>query len=161
MSVEIGCYSGMTFMAAHEDDFFKIETSKVLTAMGEGVQTVEFIIYTGTQLRLVEAKTTIRESNIEDICNKFIHSLDLFFAIMLGRKEDTFSEIPDKIKTVDIKHINIVLLLVIKECHKKNDLTPITEKLNRNLKRHRKTWNLEAKAIDHKTAVDWKLAKEA
>ena len=168
MSVEIfEPGSEITFLANSKDDVFEIEKSQMYKTMGQGVKTVEFIIYTGTRLRFIEAKKSVRTESkkdfkkyIDDICSKFAHSLDLFFAIMLGRKEDTFSEIPDKIKAVKIKCINIVLLLVIKECHKKY-LTHITEELNRKLKRHRKTWNLEARAIHHETAVEWKLAKEA
>ena len=158
----------MTFFAKDRDEIFEIEKSKLLKSMGQGVKTVEFIMYTGNRIRFIEAKESAPNSDnkedfdeyIEMVFEKFVHSMDLFFAVLLNRKEDNHAEVSERIKFADMKTTNIILLLVIKS-HPDKALLPITEALKRSLRRHMKTWNLDVLAINYETALKWKLVKKA
>jgi hypothetical protein len=75
--------SDMRFIA---DNAFHIEKSQVYRNIGKGIRSVEFIRVLDNDLLFVEAKTTFPNPNndknsyqsaIDEICEKFIHSLNL------------------------------------------------------------------------------------
>ena len=80
--------SGMDFVS---DKAFHIEKSQIYTNIGASVKSIEFIRLDGDKLMFIEAKTTFPnpnnpdadnvtrfQSEIEDMRDKFIHSLNLF-----------------------------------------------------------------------------------
>jgi len=112
--------SGMDFIA---ENIFHIEKSKVYTNIGEGVRSVEFVRVKDDKLLFVEAKTTFPnpdnpseenlarfESEIKEISDKFIHSLNLFSSVEVGVAENALPNdfvLPEK--------VSLVFLLVIKK----------------------------------------------
>jgi hypothetical protein len=86
-------------MAFISDGAYPIEKSQAYTSVGESIRTVEFIRRKDTELLFVEAKTTFPnpdsherpwrfDEEISIICEKFIHSLNLFSAVSVGVVED-------------------------------------------------------------------------
>ena len=113
--------SGMKFIS---ENTYHIEKSQLYELVrSDGVQTVEFIRAIDDKLLFVEAKTTFAnpynpspgnlekfQKEIEDICEKFIHSLYLFSAVKTGATEFVFPDdftLPDK--------VSLTLILVIKK----------------------------------------------
>ena len=89
--------SGMDFVA---DNAFHIETSQLYLNLGAGIKSVEFLRVIDNKLLFVEAKTTFPNPNnpsadnlvrfhseIDDICDKFIHSLNLLSSVEVGVAE--------------------------------------------------------------------------
>jgi hypothetical protein len=160
----------MDFFIKDNDEVFEIEKSKIYKSMGKGIKTVEFILRRGNRLRFVEAKdkgafpnpiNKIKyDEEINAICEKFAHSLDLFFAIILKRKKDECQEMPELMLNTDIAAIDIILLLVINGYRNKEWLTKISEELTRKLQRQIKTWNLIVGTINDETAMEWGLTKK-
>jgi len=116
--------SGMIFNA---DNAFHIEKSRVYTGLGKGVKSVEFIRAKGDKLLFVEAKSSFPKPNkppnpnkgnktgeqlfreeIADICDKFIHSLNLYSAIDVGVTEYNF---PTDYKSADKMSLTFILVL--------------------------------------------------
>ena len=107
---EVITESGMDFIA---DNTFHIEKSELYSGIGEGVRSVEFIRVIDDRLLFVEAKTSFPNPNnpssenlekfqtaIEDICEKFIHSLSLFSSVKVGVTESSFPNefvMPEKV----------------------------------------------------------------
>ena len=94
--------SGMDFIA---DNAFHIEESEVYSKIGEGIKSVEFIRAVDDKLVFVEAKTTFPnpdnpsvenykrfQAEISDVCDKFIHSLNLYSSIKAGVNEEVFDD---------------------------------------------------------------------
>ena len=158
--------SDMPFLFENEDEVFRIEGSKIYKSLGKNVKAVDFILHRNNRLRLIEAKSTVSkkenktdfDDDIQPICEKFVHSLDLYFAIILERQKDEYNEVPEAMKNANIATAEILLLLVIKN-HRAKWLLPISEELTRKLRRQIKTWNLKVKAINEITAQEWGLAK--
>lgn len=86
--------SGMHFIA---DNSFHIERSSLYTQIISNVKTVEFIRIKDNNLLFVEAKTSFSKSDmpskgskkrfrseLSDICEKFIHSLNLYSSVKIG-----------------------------------------------------------------------------
>ena len=116
--------SGMSFNA---DNAFYIEKSPVYIGLGNGVKSVEFIRAKGDKLLFIEAKSSFPKPNnppnpnkgnktgeqlfreeIADICDKFIHSLNLYSAIDVGVTEYDF---PADYKPADKMSLKFVLVI--------------------------------------------------
>lgn len=96
--------SGITFGFFEEDCLFKIEHSDVHQKAGEGIKSVEFIYLSPREnLLFVEAKSSCpnaanREESEEkkrkyeeffkDVTDKFIDSINMFAATILGRNNE-------------------------------------------------------------------------
>jgi len=133
--------SGMDFIA---DNTFHIEASALYKNIGDGIRTVEFIRIKENRALFIEAKTAFpnpdnpSEKNkarfhneITEICEKFIHSLNLLSSIKLGvAEEERFGEfsIPQK--------VSLVFMLVIKN-HKLEWCKPIKSKIEAELPSYR------------------------
>jgi hypothetical protein len=121
-------------------------------------------------LLLIEAKESFSNPNppeppvegkgfyadVEDIYGKFTHSIDLFFAVILKRQKDEMGEVPHNLKNLQFENVPIRLLLIING-HEKSWCIPIKDELNKRLKRHIKTWNLEVGVLNDTTAIEWGL----
>ena len=118
--------SGMNFIA---DNAFRIEKSPLYTQLGSNVKSVEFIRAINDKLLFIEAKSSFPNPNnpapnpnrgnktggelfreeIVEICDKFIHSLNLYSAVAIGVTDDTFPpdyNPPNKVSLLFILVIN-------------------------------------------------------
>ena len=117
MSEHFLCHSGMTFIA---DNTYPIENSASYSKIKyERVKSVEFIRGKGNELLFVEAKKSFPTPNnaenkkrfrkkINDICEKFIHSLHLYSAIKVGVVTET---LPDTFKPASSVYLQFVLVI--------------------------------------------------
>jgi hypothetical protein len=93
---------------------------------------------------------------ILELCQKFAHSIELFFSAILKRKEDRDGEMPRCFHEADYARVEVKLILVING-HKIEWLTPISDELKRKLKRQIKTWNLKVAVLNHQLAYENQL----
>jgi len=151
--------SGMDFIA---DNSFHIEEADIFRKIGDGIRSVEFIRVKGDMLLFVEAKTSFPnpnnpdadnkarfQSEIDEICEKFIHSLNLFSSIEVGVAKDGY---PDEF--VKPKKLSLVFLLVIKN-HEFKWCRPIKGKLEAELPHYiKKIWKPTVYVINQKVATE-------
>lgn len=156
--------SGMKFGPYEETNVFHVEKSRLYKLLGEYVKTIEFILCkSDREIYLIEAKSSSPQpSNQEDfddfilkIHEKFAHSIDLLFAILLKRMLDDNGEIPSCICDAN-SQVDIKLILVING-HKIDWLSPINNAINQKLRRQIKTWNLEVVVMNEQLAHENQL----
>jgi hypothetical protein len=152
--------SGMRFIT---DNAFHIEKSALYTRVGEGVKSVEFIRIKNTNLMFMEAKTTLPNpenssspekynEEIADICDKFIHSLNLYSSVKTGVAEE---ELPDVFNAQD--KIQLVFVLVIRN-HKIEWCRQIQMELLQKLPSYlKKIWKPKVYVINCNTAIKWQI----
>ena len=110
--------SGMVFVA---DNALYIEKSDLYASLGNCVRSVEFVRAKDEKLLFVEAKTSFAnpnnpnaknvirfQSEIDEVCEKFIHSLNLFSSVKIGVSGNAFD-----CNLVLPKSISLVFILVI------------------------------------------------
>jgi hypothetical protein len=153
--------SGMRFIA---DNVFHIEKSELYARIDEGVKSVEFIRIKDTKLMFVEAKTTLPNpqnpsssekynGEIADICDKFIHSLNLYASVKAGVAAEILLDV---FNTQD--KVRLVFVLVIKE-HKIEWCRPVKTKLLQELPLYlKKIWKPEVYVINYDTAIERQIA---
>jgi len=155
--------SGMDFIA---DNTFHTEESKLYKNMGVGVRSVEFVRARNDNLLFVEAKITFPNpenpneenigrfgSEVGEMCEKFIHSLNLLASAELGVANN---DRPDDF--VLPKKASITFVLVIKD-HKLKWCKPIKEKILSMLPLYlKKMWKPEIYVINKRIAIDRGLA---
>lgn len=165
--------SGMCFGPYDEKQIFHIEKTdfyKKLKVECGNVRTVEFIYFPQTggapnpkPVYFVEAKSStpnpIRSQTEwmqfeREIEEKFLHSFELFLSALMGR--NFTDEKCAAFKTLDPAQMHLVFILVING-HREEWLPPITEKLNKKLKAHRKIWRSEVIVLNHETAKKYDL----
>ena len=144
--------SGMLFIKP-QNEICEIEKTELYKRLRHnGVKTVEYIRLSNIKnnrqaLTWIEARTTFpnpqTEQNfngeIDEIAEKFVHSLELFAAVMMNKLPDSESEF-EKFRQVYME-ARFQMILVIKE-HKKEWLQYIADALHKKLKRHWKIWNI-------------------
>ena len=132
-----------------EDACYRIEQSPLVAKL-KGVKIVEFVQVTGKRrISLLEAKTTApRRDNPgdydkykRDICEKFQNSILLINAAKIGRREDIFSELPQKLQVADYKSASYHLILVIKNS-RIEWLPDLTADLRSQVHPFLKCWNI-------------------
>ena len=148
------------------DNAFYIEKSKLYTDLGEGVRSVEFVRVKNNNLLFVEARETFPNpenpidanlnrynSQIEEICEKFVHSLNLFSSAKVGIANE---RLPDGL-SLPTKS-SLVFVFVIKN-HKSKWCKPIRKKLISILPEYlNKIWNPTVYVINHETVIKRGLA---
>jgi len=150
--------SGMDFVA---NNTFHIEKSQLYTNLGEGVHSVEFIRAKDNTLLFVEAKTTFPnpekseenfQTQINDICDKFIHSLSLYSSVEVGVNEKMFAN-----DFVLSEKVFLIFILVIKN-HEIKWCRPIKQKITLTLPSYlKKIWKPEVYVLNHEAASKRKL----
>jgi hypothetical protein len=160
--------SGLSFGDYNEDDFFHIEQSDIYHKLGEGIKTIEFFLYRGAdELFLIEAKSSAPkpkgnadfEKFILDISEKFTHSLDLFFSVVISRTKDTHREIPRKFKAIKHYETMKIKLILVLNGHQIEWLPPIKDALARKLIPQIKIWQLNIVVLNHVLAAEYNLIK--
>ncbi|MCL2017124.1 MAG: hypothetical protein FWG68_12850 [Defluviitaleaceae bacterium] len=170
--IEIIEESGMNFIA---ENAFYIEKSPIYAALNKrtkqnekGISSVEFIRRKGGKLLFIEAKTTFPNPDnppkenpqrfaeaVAEICEKFIHSLNLYYAILAGVHSE--SQI-NNINASD--NLTIAFVLVIKVSQP--DWCRIIEtKINETLPIYiKKIWDPEVFVMNHEKAIGRNLATQ-
>ena len=155
--------SDMDFIA---DNSFHIEKSSTYKKLSkQGIRSVEFIRAKDDKFLFVEAKTTFPNPNnpsvenlekfrseINEICDKFIHSLNLFSAVKVGVAENSF---PDDF--VPPEKASLQFILVIQN-HKIKWCKPIKETLTATLPSYlKKIWKPDVYVTNHAGAGKYNL----
>ena len=153
--VDVISEPGMDFIA---DNSFHIEKSSIYKKLlSQGIRSVEFVRVKDDELLFVEAKTTFPnpnnpsvenrkkfQSEINEICDKFIHSLNLFSSVKVGVAENAFPigfVLPEK---VSLKFILVIKDHELKWCRK------IKIALNDKLPSYlNKIWKPNIRVINH------------
>ena len=157
--------SGISFGLFEDDKVFHIEKSDLYRRMNKGsvsgVKSAEFVCsIEKNRIFLVEAKPSSPHIDnneklypwIDDIANKFIHSLSLYSAVCLGMHGDKKNEIPKGLLKMHNSFITLNCILVIKG-HKEEWCLKIQDLLRDRMKLHRKIWNFEVIAINEHRVV--------
>ncbi|MDH8701940.1 hypothetical protein M2138_001292 [Dysgonomonadaceae bacterium PH5-43] len=148
--------SGMCFIA---DNTFHIENSVSYATLKESIKTVEFIRAKDDKLLFMEAKSSFPNPNnpvstakfqsaVDDICNKFIHSLNLYASIAIGVNGEFPPDFNPAIK-VSLKFILIINNFEQKWC------IPIEKALINQLRKSEciaKIWKPTVFVMNHKIA---------
>jgi len=155
--------SDMKFIS---ENAFHIEKSGLYTNLGGGIRSVEFIRTKDEKLLFVEAKTTFPnpdnpsvenyekfQAEINDICDKFVHSLNIYSSIKVGINEEPFAD-----GFVSTEKVYLVFILVIKN-HKPEWCKKIKPKFIAALPTYlKKIWKPEVYVINHENAIKRNLA---
>ena len=163
----------MNFGKFDEENLFHIEDSKIYKDLGSGIKTVEFILrWRKNEILFLEAKTTCPnsanknesmektqkfEEYYSEITEKFIDSLQVYLAAVMGRYPD-LAEIGAELRSVDsMKEIRLKFILVVKNA---KDITwlagPLAE-LKARLLQVRKIWGVEVAVLNEELAKENKL----
>ena len=159
--------SGMMFGPFAEEEVYQIEKSNLHQEVDQGakhVKTVEFILKSGVpSLQFVEAKSSSPrpaaaggtaekfDGFIEEICDKFLHSLNLYCSAVLkrhGKKND----LPLPFREMDYSQTKIIFVLVI-HGHRESWLRPISEALRKRMAAYLSIWEAKVTAINEREAV--------
>jgi hypothetical protein len=160
--VEVITESDMDFVA---DNVFHIEKSSLHSRMS-GIRTVEFIRRMEEGLLFVEARTTFAnpynpaadnyvkfQTEIDEIRDKFIHSLNMYASVVLGINSES---LPESFSPPD--RVSLVFVLVIKT-HKLEWCKPISAGILEALPSYiKKIWKPIVQVINHEKAIQQHLA---
>jgi hypothetical protein len=165
-------HSGMDFI---DDNVFHIETSPVYTQLGECVKSVEFIRSKEDKLLFVEAKSSFPNPNnplpnpdkgnktgselfreeIVDICDKFIHSLNLYSAIDVGVIKSKFP--PEYIPSGNVSLVFVLVIKGFKESWCDAVERALMNKICESVCILR-IWKPRVSVLTHEMAIKWKIA---
>jgi hypothetical protein len=155
--------SGMEFIS---DNSYHLEKSQAFASVNDGksgIKSVEFIRKKNDMLLFVEAKTTFPhpesaetperfDEEIGDICDKFIHSLNLYSSIKIGVTENYLPDVFDS-----LEKISLMLVLVVRN-HKDVWCKPIKSGLEQRLPYYfRKIWKPTVLVLNFGLAKEFHL----
>lgn len=158
--------SRMNFIA---DNAFHIEKSDIYTKLRDNsIKTVEFIRAKDDKLLFMEAKLSFPnpnnpesitkfQSEIDDICDKFIHSLNLYTSIVIGVNEQHIPNFKPANK------VSLKFILIIGNSFEQKWCTPIKNALTNQLRNSNciaKIWKPEVFALSSEMAVGQNLIIE-
>lgn len=160
--------SNMIFGDFEENQVYKIEKSKLHNRIGNGIKVVEFVLLRSeNEINFIEAKSssprptkenTIRFNEfIDEISDKFIHSFNLFYSVVLKRNNG-YGEISSDFFEVDNSKIKIKFILVIKG-HEIEWLLPISDALKKKLSYQNTIWKSEVIVMNDDIANKYSLIK--
>ena len=165
--------SGMSFVA---DNVFHIEESPLYKRLGKKVKSVEFVRSKGNKLLFVEAKSSFPNPNsltpnpnkgnkigselfrdeIFDLCEKFIHSLNLYSSVEVGVTDDKF---PPEYMPSEKVSLAFIFVINIKIFDKSSCL--VIERALLNIIREStcmlRIWKPEVYVLTHEMATKWEL----
>jgi hypothetical protein len=158
MSKHVITESGMDFIA-DTDDTYHIEKSSAFAGVGRSVKTIEFIRKMGDTLWFVEAKPIFPDEEdkgkrgewIRAICDKFLHSLNLYCAIKLEIVIDT---LPDTFTGNKVLFVLVIKEQSLDRCGK------IQEVIKTKLLPYLRIWKTNILVINHATAKQYQLVDQ-
>lgn len=159
--------SDMVFGVYEDERVFCIEKSRIYKSVGKNVRTVEFILHRDKQgVMLIEAKTSAPNPNgtnnedykkfIQEITEKFTHTLQLYFAVLTKRQPDSQQEFHPHFQQINHEGIPVKLVLVIKN-HEKGWETGIRNDLQKRLRILIKIWKLKVVVMNEDDAKKYGL----
>jgi hypothetical protein len=161
MSEFIIAESGMEFIA-NAADTYHIEKSAAYTTVGNEVKSVEFVRKVDDRLWFVEAKSVFPDVNdkaqrgnwTRAVCEKFLHSLNLYCTVKLGVTSDTLP--------TEFTNSNVLFVLVVKNILADNDdtsgnLKAIQEVLKAKLLPYLRIWKTNLLVIGYDDAKKYRL----
>lgn len=166
--------SGAAFGPYREEELFPIEKTQLYTSLGEGVKMVEFLWKKGGKpiLLFVEAKTNCpnpdnRDETVEkrkkyeefytDVTDKFVDSLGVYTAALLGRYED-ITEIGEELRRSTLQGARLRFILVITNPAATVEWLPgPKEVLENRLRRWSKIWDVEVLVLNRALAEQYGL----
>ena len=155
--------SGMDFVA---DNTFRIEHSPLYKNMSDGIRSVEFVRAKGDSLIFVEARTAFPrpdddpnaaergrfETVVNEICEKFVHSLNLFSTVKVGVAE---AELPSDFTLPN--RVTLMFVLVIRT-HEQEWCRSIETAIVKVLPTYlHKIWKPTVRVLNYNTAVKHQL----
>jgi hypothetical protein len=159
--------SGMDFIA---DNAFHIEKSPLYKNIGGGVKSVEFVrAMKNNKLIFVEAKTAFPNPKnpsegslpgfrreVDEICKKFAHSLNLYSSVEVGAAEEKFPK-----SYAPPSRVSLIFVLVIKN-HRLEWCKRIVSKLNEVMPPYIKAiWKPKILVINQEMAEKYNLTVQA
>ena len=168
--------SEMNFGDFDEANIFHIEKSRIYKELGTGIKTVEFILkYKKDTILFLEAKKTCpNESNKNEstdktakfeeyytaLTEKFVSSLHLYIAAMVGRFQD-ISEVGSELMPANgLQDMELKFCLVIKNAKIEWLAGPMAE-LNARLFKIRKIWRVQIVVLNEELAKERKLIAQS
>jgi len=157
--------SGMTFGPFEDASCFRIEKSKLFDRC-KGIRSVEFIYRPKkNKLFFIEAKASSpvqRTGNeeqyhrfVDEIMEKFSHSLELYLAGILERKSG-HEEMADALKKADYQKMKFYFVLIING-HEAPWLLPLQDEFNRKMGYLKKIWDGEVLVMNEESAREYRL----
>lgn len=151
----------MTF-AFPKEDIYRIEKSALLSKVH--LKATECVVSKNGKLVFVEAKcSTPRpqseeqfEQFMNDIADKFVHSILFYNAVMLRHQEEL---LPANIRNVDLHTAQYSFVLIV-HGHKIEWLPPLMDELKSKMSDMLRLWNISdttVKVINDQMALDGKL----
>ena len=132
--------SGILFVHPKEDLLHIEDTAFYKKNSKKNLQMIEFFLLKHQpkrQLCLIEVKSSspqdskeLKQWIEEEIKNKFLNALLLFFSTKLGKHKDLFEEWPSQFQTLDVAPLELLLILIIKG-HDPQWLPPIQDALTK------------------------------
>lgn len=151
--------SNMTFGPFSDRDILLIEKSLTYQKIQNNVPIAEFLLSKGSQknpsaIWIIEAKSSSPRSEdqnkfnkfIQEISNKFINTMHLFVAAILGRQGKMQAEIPTGMSHITAANADFTFILVIRG-HQVEWLPPLQNALDKQLVPLKKTWKLKANCV--------------
>ena len=166
--------SEMNFRNFEETKIFHIENSRIYRSLGSGIKTVEFVLrYDKNSIVFLEAKKTCpNEANryeseektnkfeeyYSSITEKFIASLQIYIASLLGKFDDT-SEIGSDLllEKKNLSDIRLKCILVIKNTDDVSWLAGPLAELKSRLMQYRKIWGIDVAVLNEELAEEYNL----
>lgn len=166
--------SEMDFGPYEEQDLFHIEKASLYSNLGEGIKTVEFVLRRNeNSICFVEAKKSMpnaenRQESKEKlekfeafygaITEKFLNSLQIYLAAVLGRYGST-EELGQKLRNAEfLKNICFRFVLVVKTADEKW-LPGACAELNARILATRKIWDARVVVLNEAMAQKQGLAR--
>ncbi|MDO5155153.1 MAG: hypothetical protein Q4D51_04230 [Eubacteriales bacterium] len=161
--------SGANFGEFAEKDLFHIEKSPIVESLGTGIKRVEFIVRSKSDIIFVEVKTGCLNPNspdkgenfdqfYDDIADKFIDSLNVYAATVLGRyngNDDVGANLKSVIPLKD-KKIKFVLVVTASDFLEDWLQSPKLE-LETRLRKVRKIWGINIIVLNRNMAEKYGL----
>ena len=159
--------SDMTFGPFDQDRLFHIDKSDVYRQIGENVKTVEYIYLNDRKtLQLVEVKTSMPnidtrsesqekqekyEKDYQDLTDKFVHSVNLLTAVLLG-KHGQMQDVGETLASISsFRDIRFCFILVVRNSEDQWLAGPKAE-LDYRLKAFRKIWKADVIVLNEELA---------
>ncbi len=167
--------SGMNFGEYEEENLFHIENSEIYRNLGKGIRTVEFILkYGNNSILFLEAKKSCPnaanknesdekakkfEEYYTSITEKFVASLQVYLAMILGRYEINL-ECGFLLRDTDcLKVASLEFVLVIKDVEDVAWLAGPKAELEARLRQFRKIWGVRIRVLNEEQARKLKLVQ--
>lgn len=151
--------SNMTFGPYPDGRCFHLEKSQTYIKIQHGVKMAEFLYLSmengkPPEIWVVEAKSSSPrpetlpnfDTFIIDVREKLVNAFSLVWASCLKRDQQSYAELPEPFKILDLSQIEVRFILVIKG-YPEDWLVPIQDALNMALQATRKTWFLSSTLV--------------